>query len=80
MMNEKLHDLLHPVSVRLSFARFINWPFEIKLCETVNVKDRFCGTETGNESTTRKCHSDDICLFQAELTRLINQPTYWQTG
>jgi 50S ribosomal protein L16 3-hydroxylase len=45
-----------------------------KLCETVNVKDRFAAPETGKREHNAQIHSDDIAYLQAELTRLINQP------
>jgi 50S ribosomal protein L16 3-hydroxylase len=45
-----------------------------KLCETLNVKDRFAAPETGNRNHSAQIHADDITYLQTELARLINQP------
>ncbi|MFT2099442.1 JmjC domain-containing protein [Marinomonas sp. 2405UD66-6] len=45
-----------------------------KLCENINVKNRFAAPETGNRDHSAEIHQDDISYLQAELAKLINQP------
>ncbi|MBJ7536682.1 cupin domain-containing protein [Marinomonas transparens] len=45
-----------------------------KLCESINVKDRFAAPETGKREHNAQIHSDDITYLQTELARLMNQP------
>ena len=45
-----------------------------KLCENINVKNRFAAPETGNRDHSAQIHQDDVSYLQAELAKLINQP------
>lgn len=45
-----------------------------KLCESINVKNRFATPETGNRDHSAQIHPDDISYLQTELAQLINQP------
>lgn len=45
-----------------------------KLCESINVKDRFAAPESGSRQHSSHISSEDIRYLQNELTRLISQP------
>ena len=45
-----------------------------KLCDTINVKNRFAAPETGKRDHNAQIHTDDVAYLQTELARLINQP------